>query len=439
MSNPQHIFSKKALGQRQSKVAELWSSQISNQEIVLIWAGEERVVPGGLDQVFPYKPHPDYYWLTGNVRAGGVMCFCRQDGFVEFQRSMSAEEVLWEGGREPSPTGRPLSELQEYLKSFKSENQIHMGFREFDHTERADYLAELRASLHRCRRKKDAEELNLIRKASGCAQKGYERVHALMSEGASLTERQLQLEYEYQVLSAGSDQMPYSSIVGSGENSAVLHAMPTTKTIQKGELVLIDAGAEIHDYCVDITRVFCQGNQWTTQQRELYQAVLKAQTAAFETIRVGVRWGEVHLAAARSLAESLRSLNLLRVAADEAVESGVISVFFPHGVGHLMGLKVRDTGHLENKDVRKYAGAKIRVDLELEENMVLTVEPGCYFVRALLENSETQTQFHDSINWNEVEKWKSVGGVRIEDDIRVLNSSSSSFENLTASISKFSF
>lgn len=439
MSSSQHIFSRSALKRRQSNVAELWSSQISNQEVVLVWAGDERAIPGGLDQVFPYKPHPDYYWLTGNLRSGGVMCFSRQDGFIEFQRPISAEEILWEGAREPSLTGRGLSELPDYLKSFKSENQIHLGFREVDKSQKADFLGELRTSLHRCRRRKDDEELGLIRKASECARKGYERIQSLVVEGSALTERQLQLEYEYQVLSAGSSQMPYSSIVGSGENSAVLHSTPTLKAIQKGELVLIDAGAEIHDYCVDITRVFCFGNQWSEQQRDLYQAVLKAQTAAFDSIRVGVRWGQVHLAAARSFAESLRALNLLEGELDDAIESGAIAVFFPHGVGHLMGLKVRDTGHLENKDVRKYAGSRVRVDLELEENMVLTVEPGCYFVRALLEDSGTKTQFKDLINWNEVEKWKSVGGVRIEDDIRVLNTSNQTFENITASISKFSF
>lgn len=439
MAQAKAIFSAAAISARQEKVSRTWSSMISNDDLVLIGAGSEVGVPGGLDQVFQFKAHPDYYWLTGHQRSGGVVCFSKQDGFVEFQRSLSLEEKLWEGGREEAPTGKALSELESYVSQFKSEKQIHLGIKEFEASSRDDFRCDLRAALHQCRRKKDSEELALIRSAAAQAKVGYDHIMKVLASEVSLTERQVQLEYEFHVMSAGADQMPYSTIVGAGANAAVLHALPTAKVIQNGELVLIDAGAEIHDYCVDITRVFNKGNAWAQQQKDLYSLVLQAQKKSFESIRVGVRWGHVHLAAAKSIADSLKALGLLRVDSDLAIESGAIAMFFPHGVGHLMGLKVRDTGHLENKNPQKYAGARIRVDLALEEDQVLTVEPGCYFVEALLENEQMRNQYKNEINWAEVEKWKSIGGVRIEDDVRILNSAESHFENLTESVGKFSF
>jgi Xaa-Pro aminopeptidase len=122
------------------------------------------------------------------------------------------------------------------------------------------------------------------------------------------------------------------------------------------------------------------------------------------------------------IAQGLIDWKIFKGSVDACLESEAISLFFPHGVGHLVGLRVRDTGHEENKNPRTYFGARLRVDLTLEENMLITVEPGCYFIKELLHSSTHQEKFKTSINFNEASKWLSVGGVRIEDDILITNS-----------------
>lgn len=191
------------------------------------------------------------------------------------------------------------------------------------------------------------------------------------------------------------------------------------KIVEKGELVLIDAGADIEDYCVDITRCYPTNGKFSEKQQAIYDTVLKAQEKCISMCTPGTEWSEVHNTAGRIMAQGLKDFNILNCSADEALETGAISVFFPHGVGHLVGLRVRDVGGVANKPVQKFNGVNLRVNFPLQENYLVTVEPGLYFVKALIENPEIRSKHKDSINWNEVEKWRSVGGVRIEDDILV--------------------
>jgi Xaa-Pro aminopeptidase len=133
------------------------------------------------------------------------------------------------------------------------------------------------------------------------------------------------------------------------------------------------------------------------------------------------------------MAQGLREMNVLNCSVDEALESGAISVFFPHGVGHMVGLRVRDVGAIYNPNPKSYAGARLRVDMMLKQGHLMTVEPGMYFIEALLNDESTKTKFKNQINWNEIPKWISLGGVRLEDDILV---TSGDPENLTHMVQK---
>jgi Xaa-Pro aminopeptidase len=133
------------------------------------------------------------------------------------------------------------------------------------------------------------------------------------------------------------------------------------------------------------------------------------------------------------IAQGLKDLNILNCSVEDALSNNAIAVFFPHGVGHMVGLRVRDVGGKFNANPNKYAGARLRVDIPLREGYLMTVEPGCYFINALLNDSETRATYRSEINWAEVEKWMNVGGVRLEDDIHV---TSDRPENLTEIIPK---
>lgn len=384
---------------------------IHDNEALVVFSGLPIKKPGGLDQSYDFIPHPTYYWLTGSRRAQQAVLFSKKTGWVHFFSPATSQEKIWEGAADEvllTPNNLEFKTLNDFLK--KENLAPATSDREFI----------LRNCVDQVRRSKDPEEIDLIERLAKMAQAGYQKVTQIIRPGIS--EREIQLEYEMAVFQAGADSMPYGSIVGSGTNSAILHAVPTQRKVLENEIILIDAGAALNDYCVDITRIFASSGKMSTQQKELYDLVYKSQTECIQMCKTGVAWNQVHEKAARIIAQGLIDWKIFNGSVDSCLDSEAISLFFPHGVGHLVGLRVRDTGHEENKNPRTYFGARLRVDLTLEENMLITVEPGCYFIKELLHSSANQEKFKTSINFNEANKWLPVGGVRIEDDILITSS-----------------
>ncbi len=415
------IFDQNIISNRRSRLKQAFDAVLDNKSLVLVFSGEAPTKPGGLDQTYPFLPHPEYYWLSGLRRPWGAVAYGKDHGFVDFVQPVSFDERLWEGV-EGDVEGINISELESWAKS-KGFQQVFMfgahNNQSVGNIKRADSKKELDLleTFNQVRRVKDEAEIALVKQCASAALKGYEAISKFIRPG--ITERDIQIEYESTVLRAGADKFPYDNIVGSGTNAAILHAIPTNKVIGDNEFILIDAGADIADYCVDITRVFSSSGQFTKRQQVIYDIVKAAQKKSVSMCQPGMEWHEVHAASARIMAEGLRDLNIMTCSADTALETGAISAFFPHGVGHLVGLRVRDVGGVVNKPVKEYYGARIRVDLQLEKNFLVTVEPGLYFIKNIIENPEKRKQYQDQINWNEVEKWKDIGGVRIEDDILV--------------------
>lgn len=434
------IFDTATLQARRERLAIALNAQITEADLVLFFAGEPIQKPGGLDQTYPFLPHPEYFWLTGLRRPSGVLAYNRGEGWVDFVQLPTLSEKLWEGGGDDDITGVDISKFEAWLKRAPFQRIFALGqvsaslktqLRSLGLVEEANLQMQVQELVNRARRPKDAAEIALIKKVAGMAESGYRKLTSVLRPG--MTERELQIEYEAEVLRSGAEKFPYDTIVGSGVNAAVLHAIPTQKRIGENELVLVDAGADLFDYCVDITRTFSSSGAFTSQQRDMYGLVLKAQLAAIETCRPGVEWRRVHETAARILAQGLNDLGLLNCDADTALASEAISVFLPHGVGHLVGLKVRDVGGIAGQPIRTCCGVRLRVDLPLEENFVMTVEPGLYFVPALLDQTEMRTRFKSEINWSETDKWRTFGGIRIEDDILI---QASGVEILTAGVPK---
>lgn len=415
------IFLSAVYQERQHRLAKSWSTLLKPDDLVLVCSGEPVQKPGGLDQTYDFFPHPAYYWLTGHRRPRGIMAYSPTTGWTEYQRPLSPVDIVWEGSEGNFRCEHTLIELEEILKRSLHSRVIRLGSPDTSWGMNSDsdreFAWQLSLALDKTRRKKDEAEVQLIQKIAQMANAGYTRLQERLREG--VTERELQLHYEHAVLLAGAEKMPYGSIVGSGENAAILHAVPTSKKIQKGELVLVDAGADIEDYCVDITRVFAVDGLWNSRQQVIYDLVLKAQTEAIAMCRPQIQWKDVHIKTARVIAEGLDQLGFWKSSVDAALESEAIAVFYPHGVGHLVGLKVRDTGCPEVTQAQRYCGARLRVDLPLEENFLVTVEPGCYFARAFIEDGGIRNKYKDIINWSVVDTWKDFGGVRLEDDILV--------------------
>ncbi|KAL6592262.1 hypothetical protein ACP70R_049526 [Stipagrostis hirtigluma subsp. patula] len=209
------------------------------------------------------------------------------------------------------------------------------------------------------------------------------------------------------------------------ENSAVLHyghaAAPNDRILNDGDMALMDMGAEYHFYGSDITCSYPINGKFNKKQIVIYNAVLKAHNDVISHMRPGVNWMDMHKLAERAILESLEKEQILRGDVDDMMARRLGAIFMPHGLGHLLGIDTHDPGgYPEGLEKPKEPGlSSLRTTRELKEGMVITVEPGCYFIDALLTQVRDDPVSSKFFNWEEVEKYKSFGGVRIESDLYV--------------------
>ncbi|MCB0309227.1 MAG: aminopeptidase P family protein [Bdellovibrionales bacterium] len=209
-------------------------------------------------------------------------------------------------------------------------------------------------------------------------------------------------------------------------NGQTLHNHFHGNTLKKGQLVLADLGAEspLH-YASDITRTFPVAKTFTNQQKEVYEIVLKSQLLAIDMLKPGVRYRDVHLSACRIITEGLKSLGLMKGDTDEAIKNGAHAMFFPHGLGHMIGLDVHDMEDLGEKLVGydsktersdQFGLKSLRLARELEAGHVLTVEPGIYFIPELIDRWQAENRCAEFIDFEKLKAYRNFGGIRIEDD-----------------------
>ncbi len=385
---------------------------------VLIGSGRPIGKPGGLDQTYPFRPHPEYYWLTGARRWGGVLTFTPGEGWTHFVRPVSEEERLWEGVAE-AVEGEDVARLPAWLARHADLRVANLGSPVDGVADDRELAVALHDRLDAVRRPKDAAEIALHERAVRATAAGHARAREIIRPGA--TERRIAIELEAEMLRHGAEAVAFSTIVGVGTNAAVLHFRAGERAAVADDLVLIDAGADVLGYVGDVTRTYPVGERFTRAQQTIYDLVLASQRAAIDACRVGTEWHEVHRAAARVLALGLRDLGILRGDVDGLLDGGALALFFPHGIGHMVGLAVRDVGGRAagRDDGARYCGVRLRVDMPLEAGFLMTVEPGLYFVPALLDNKDRRERFSGAVAWDALESWRSVGGVRIEDNVLV--------------------
>ncbi len=415
------------LERRRRAVAERWEL---GDELVVVGAGGRIPVPGRGDRTYPFRAHSEYLYLTDRERPGGAMAFDPHEGWVDFVVPVTREERLWEGAEGDGGEGVPVAELAAWLERRSGRPLAGLGAPLPDVASDAQLEADLRCALNHVRRQKDAVELGRMRAAERATRDGFAHVAPLIEPGRS--ERELQIELEAAFFRGGADSLAFDTIVGSGPNSAVLHFPPSSRRLAGGDLVLIDAGGEYRGYASDVTRTYPASGEFTPEQQELYAIVAAASERATELCTAGTEWRDVHGAAAIVIAEGLVELGLLRGEPEGLVERGSQALFFPHGVGHMVGLGIRDAGEvLRGRESRDDGFPRLRVDLPLEPGHVFTVEPGIYFVPALLEDAELRERHRDAVDWERAESMLGFGGIRIENDVLITEDGN---EVLTADI-----
>ncbi|XP_022092088.1 xaa-Pro dipeptidase-like [Acanthaster planci] len=285
-----------------------------------------------------------------------------------------------------------------------------------------------------CRVFKSAGELEILRYVCALSCEAHKDVMRKAQPG--LMEYQLESTFRYHVYyHGGCRKVAYTCICASGHNSSVLHyghaGAPNNRQIQDGDICTLDMGGEYYGYAADITIAFPANGKFTADQRIIYETVLKANHAVLNAMKPGVLWPDMHCLAERTILEELKRHGLVQGDVDEMMKVYLGAVFMPHGLGHFLGCDTHDVGgypkgveRIQRPGIRNLRTARV-----LEAGMVITVEPGCYFIAATLEPALKDPQMKQFLCPDVLERFKSFGGVRIEDNVLVTENGA---ENLTA-------
>lgn len=212
------------------------------------------------------------------------------------------------------------------------------------------------------------------------------------------------------------------------QHGEVMHGGPSDSLLEAGRLTLCDAGCELNDYCSDHTRTYPVSGKFTERQLEIYRIVEECHDHTLNVARPGVRWFDVHMDVCRLMTERLKEIGLMKGDTEEAVRAGAHAMFLPHGLGHMMGIDVHDMEALgqeyvgfdeETRPSPQFGTNCLRMGRKLEENFVMTDEPGIYFIPALIDEWRASGHCKEWINFDLLETYKDFGGIRIEDDILI--------------------
>lgn len=425
---------------RRERLARAWADDHRGPALV---ASGLPLPIAGTDQFHDYHAHPDFSYIAGAAYPGAVVAFDPSDGWTLFLPIASIEDRVWVGDgesidRATAITGLdralPLGALAGWLEARRGEPLAVLGNHDVVHQPAAygvagwmalepviddEAGARLTERLAESRRAKDDGEIARMRAAAMATAAGHRAALRLARPG--MTERALQVEVEAEFFRHGAARTAYGSIVGGGPNGAVLHFSPTSRPFADGEIVLMDAAAEYEGYAADVTRTFPVGDRFVGIQRDLYALVLAVQQQAVRDALPGKEYRDLHLEACMRIADGLSTLGILRGNAEDLVDTDAHALFFPHGLGHMLGLATHDAGGcLAGRTPSDRFGLKwLRADLPLRPGYVVTIEPGIYFIRALLTDPGRRARYANQVNWSLVDTLMDFGGIRIEDDVLV--------------------
>jgi Xaa-Pro aminopeptidase len=390
----------------------------------------------------PFRQDSNFLYFTGCALPGAAAILAHGSCSL-FLPEPAVDDALWHG---PTPTFseiqrtlgldavRPIHELEHVCKKLGALASIAIpdvraNQRAIDWTgERLVYPSEpgtpaLIDAIVALRRKKSPTELAAMRDAAAITVDAHRTAMAATHPGE--TEQSVGALFDAVVHSRSATPGYPSIVTVHGE---ILHSFHREHTLENGQLLLLDGGAEVPSgYGCDVTRTWPVNGTYSSRQRAAYQAVLEAQSASIALCTAGVRYRKVHDASSQIIARFLKDEGLLRCSPEDAVECGAHALFFPHGVGHLLGLDVHD---LESfGDRAQYAEGRersdqfgtgyLRLDIDLEPGIIVTVEPGFYVVPSILGNDDLRTHFRDVVDWERAAEWVGFGGIRIEDDVVV--------------------
>ena len=420
---------------------------------ILLFLGNEETPANYTANTYAFRQDSSFLYYFG-IDSAGFTAMIDIDNNLEtiFANDFSLDDIVWMG---PQPKVSELAEktgiyrtaqldkLPEqinnavrkgrkihFLPQYRTENTLKIAsLTGLNFSNVNDYVSEklIKAVVNQ-RSIKSEEEIKEIEDAVDIAAKMhvaamkmvkpgiYEQKIAGMIEGISLS------------LGYGLSFRPIVSVHGE-----TLHNHYYRNLIEAGQLLVNDSGAEsrLH-YASDITRTIPVGGKFTQKQKEIYNIVLNTELNAIQSVRPGMNYRDIHLQAAFDIVRGLQEIGLMRGDPTDAVNSGAHTLFFPHGLGHMLGLDVHDmeslgeqfVGYDETIERSQEFGLKyLRLAKNLQPSYVFTIEPGIYFIPELIDMWKTQNKFPEFINYDMLDNYKDFGGIRIEDDVVVTDDS----------------
>jgi Xaa-Pro aminopeptidase len=416
---------------------------------LLLFLGNEESPMNYPGNTYPFRQDSSFLYFFG-LDTPGLAAIIDADSGTEtiFGDDITLEDVIWMG-KLPTIKERaaaagikrtsPRARLEETIEQARKKGRpVHFlpPYRAETRARLADLLilrpplvrqrvsSELVKAVVAQRSVKSLEEVAEIEKSLAVSRKMY--AAALEKIRPGLYERDIVGAMEGIALAHGCPPA-FPTILSM--DAHVFHNPFHANRLAKGRLLVIDSGVSSErGYASDITRTLPVSGEYSRIQREIYEIVLKGQLQAIAAMKPGVRFKDIHLATARTMALGLKDVGLMKGNIDEAVSGGAHALFFPHGLGHMIGLDVHDmeglgedyVGYDETvKRSRQFGLAYLRMAKELKPGFVLTVEPGIYFIPPLIDHWKAEKRFTQFIDYARLEKYRNFTGIRIEDDVLI--------------------
>jgi len=419
---------------------------------ILLFPGNTDSPMNYKDNIYPFRQDSTflYYFGIDHPDFTAVIDTDENKEFI-FANDFSVDDIVWMGPQKTAKqlanrigvkNSAPLNKLTtvikkaisgnrtiHYLPQYRAENKISMSkLLGINPSAINNYAShELTTAVISQRSIKSKEEVEDIEKAVNVSYDMYTLAMSIAKPG--MYEREIAGLVEGIVLAAGG-RLSFPTILSV--HGETLHNHYHKNKMKSGDIFVMDSGAEVSNgYASDITRTIPVNGKFSEMQKEIYQIVLKAQVSAIKAIKPGVRYKTIHLKSAKIITKGLKELGLMKGNVDDAVANGAHAMFFPHGLGHMMGLDVHDMENLGEQfvgyskdDIRsdQFGLAYLRLARKLKPGFVLTVEPGIYFIPELIDKWHKEKINSRFINFNNVNKYRKFGGIRIEDDILVTKS-----------------
>jgi Xaa-Pro aminopeptidase len=415
---------------------------------VILWTGNTLQPRNYADNAYPFRQNSHFLYYTGLSEPDLVMVsFPEGDNDILFSRPKSLDDIVWSGGGRSTldlarEAGIETIEDSERLgdciaKARTQGKEIH--YLPFYQTalllrtagllnESPDLVAGkasrlLMEEVARQRNIKSEVEIDEIEEALGVTDRMHRAAMAVTHAGM----REYEIAGIIQAVAlSGNRQQAFKPIVTV--HGEILHNDSYDGLLENGRLLLNDSGAEsARFYASDITRTYPVNGRFNSLQANIYQIVLGMQLGAIEKIKPGIPYKDVHIAACLIMVEGLRAMGLMKGNPQDAVEAGAHALFFPHGIGHMLGLDVHDmedlgdiVGYTKKEDRSSQFGLKyLRLSRPLEAGFTLTVEPGVYFVPLLMDRWQKERMHLKFIHYDSLDVFRTFGGIRIEDDVLV--------------------